>query len=256
MMTHATSSARRHAAFTIIELLVVMTVIVILVSISIPAVRAVSVGNSRRQAENQIRAMLVQARSIAIAQHRQTGVVFFEETAKYARPVRGGQTAMQIFIEDYDQAQYTPDPKNTVFVAYSPGRDYLPEGVRVAALNDDVSRGLMNGDEASASLGRTRAILFNAEGKLETRHGLARPDLSPANSPGKYPWAMGDWMFTTKRGSPSVGVSSPGVFIYDAIEYAEQNIPADQSGDIRRDAWIKHHSTVILVNGNTGGLIE
>ena len=256
MMTSPIAEGRRATAFTVIELLVVMAVIAVMATISVPAVRAISKGNNRVQAANQVRATISQARELARAQHRQVGVVFFEETAKYALPVRGGMTAMQIFVEDYNQAQYPHDPKNTIFVPYSPARSYLPEGIRVAMLNDDVSRGLMNGDEASASVGRTRAILFDAGGKLVTRHGLARPDLAPVNSPGIYPWAMGDWNFTTKGGNPSVGISSPGLFLYDFNEYLAQNIPTDSSGNAQRDAWIKRNSSVILVNASTGGFIQ
>jgi len=247
------SKLETRRAFTLIELLTVIAIITILTAITVPAVKALTADNTRLQAAGQVRAYLSQARAIALAQHRQAGVVFFDETPKYALPVHGDQTAMQLFVEDYDQAQYNPDPRNTVFVALSFARDYLPAGLTVATLNDDVARGVTTGDEASASLGRTRAVLFDVQGRLITRHGLARPDLS--GGAGSYPYALGDWLFTTKKGDPSVGISSPGVFLYDAQEFQAQNIPADHTGDAARGAWIKSHASLVLINANTGALL-
>jgi prepilin-type N-terminal cleavage/methylation domain-containing protein len=248
-------SPRRPRAFTLLELLTVIAIIALLTVLTVPAVKALSTDNARVQAAAQVRAALSNARALAIAQHRQAGVVFFDESPKYALPVHGTQTAIQLFVEDYDQSQYAHDSRNTVFVPYSPARDYLPAGLALATLNDDVTRGVTTGAEASASLGRTRAVLFDDQGRMTTRHGLARPDLAPSNSPGVYPWAMGDWLFTTKGGNPSVGISSPGLFLYDPQLYQAQNIPADHSGDAARNSWIKAHATAILLNANTGALL-
>ena len=248
-------SPPRPRAFTLLELLTVIAIIAVLAVITVPAVKGLTSDNTRYQAAAQVRAYLSQARALAIAQHRQAGVVFFDESPKYALPVHGSQTALQLFVEDYDQSQYAHDSRNTVFVPYSPARDYLPAGLAVATLNDDVARGVTTGAEASASLGRTRAVLFDDQGRMTTRHGLARPDLAPSNSPGVYPWAMGDWLFTTKKGDPSIGISSPGIFLYDPQLFQAQNIPADHSGDAARNTWIKANATAILINANTGALL-
>jgi prepilin-type N-terminal cleavage/methylation domain-containing protein len=262
-----TSSTRSHAApparpaprhaFTLIELLVVIAVIVILAAITVPAVRGLTTSNNRSQALNVVRSYIAAARSLALNGHRMAGVVFFEESADYARPASTGQTAMQLFVEDYDQAQYTPLAPNTVFVAHSHDRQYLPPNIRVAVLNDDPARGVMTGDDQSAAntRGATRAILFNAQGQMITRTGLARPDLG-AGAPGTYPRAYGDWNFTTKRSAhPNVGVSAPGVFLFDMNEYRAQNIPADVAGDAQRVAWIKQHADAVMVNAYTGTLL-
>src|SRR4051794_11708857 len=102
----------RRAAFTMIELLVVMAVIIILGAIAVPAAAAMGKDNSRAQARNQIRAVLAQARGLAIARHVQAGVVIFRETPKYSMPVHGDQMAMQIFVEEYDQSVAAGDTKN------------------------------------------------------------------------------------------------------------------------------------------------
>jgi prepilin-type N-terminal cleavage/methylation domain-containing protein len=247
-------SVEGRRAFTLIELVTVVAIMGAVAALALPAIGALTKDNSRAQAANQVRAYVSLARSLAIAQHRMVGVVFLEETGKYALPVHGGQTAMQLFAEDYEQAGYNCAAGNTVFVAYGPVREYLPAGIRVAALNDDAARGVMTGDEASATVGRTRAVLFDAQGRLITRHGLARPDLGTASA-GAYPWAMGDWNFTTKRGNASLGMSSPGILLYDGMAYEAAHIAPDHSGDGARNAWLKGHANVVLVNANTGALL-
>ena len=124
-------SGRARSAFTLIELMVVIGIIVILATLSVPTVRALTQNNSRAQAANQVRAMLSHARSLAVAQHRSVGVVFFEESAQYAGTgLHPNQTAMQLFAAEFDQGPYNPLPGTTVFTKVSNERDYLPAGVK------------------------------------------------------------------------------------------------------------------------------
>src|SRR4051812_39508316 len=115
----AATRRRAHPGFTLMELLVVITIIVLLIAIAIPAVKILGKNNGEAQASNTIRTFLANARALAISQHRQAGIVFFEETAANAPILHSGQTAMQIIIEDYNQAQHVPGPGNTVFIYYS-----------------------------------------------------------------------------------------------------------------------------------------
>jgi hypothetical protein len=125
------------------------------------------------------------------------------------------------------------------------------------ALNDDVSRGIMTGDDQSSSgtRGITRAVLFDPSGQMITRHGLARPDKGNGD-PGTYPRAYGDWNFTTKTGDMHMGVSSPGVFIVDMTDYAAQGFSAGRENDAARVDWIRRHASVVAVNANTGGILR
>jgi prepilin-type N-terminal cleavage/methylation domain-containing protein len=257
-------------AFTLIELLTVVAIIAVISVIAVPAIAALTKDNSRVQAGNQVRAYLSMARSLALAQHRMVGVVFFEETGDHALPVHGGRTAMQLFAEDFDQrraeyrtsgGKYPGDVGNTVFVAYSTAREYLPAGMRVAALNDDPARQAMTGDDKTATLSRpegtrgvTRAVLFDGQGQVIARHGLARPDQG-TGAAGTYPRAYGDWNFATKTGDSHMGVSSPGVFLYDAVGYAAEGFAGGRAGDEARNAWLKGHANVVVVNANTGALL-
>ena len=198
-------------AFTVIELLVVMAIIAIIATISIPAVRSISKNNDENQAGNIVRSMVSSARAIAIAQHRMAGVVFFEETANYSRPVNSSQTAMQIFVEDFNP----PAAANgvTVFVYYSTARQYLPNGIKLATLSDNMvagGSGINMAENNNASVNRTRAILFDSNGQLVTRFGLATYDPGPGGSnQGQYPTAFGDWRFLTPAGRFPDGLGIP-----------------------------------------------
>jgi len=89
-----------------------------------------------------------------------------------------------------------------------------------------------------------------------TRHGLARRNAPGPGTPGTYPTALLDWNFAS-QGTPnsdnsSDGISSPGLFLYDLAEYAAAGITTDAA----RSNWVKSHATVILINTNTGALLQ
>jgi prepilin-type N-terminal cleavage/methylation domain-containing protein len=233
-------------AFTLIELLVVIAIIALLAGITIPAVRSLSKSNDQSQSVDLVRSMLSNARAIAIAQHRMAGVVFFEETAAYSLPVNANQTTMQLFVEDYNQAQYAPlnPPAGVVFfVKYSTVRQYLPAGVKLAALTD-LGSNIETGDAASAN--SARAILFDADGAMLLRSGLLTPPPgSGGSNQGTYPTAYGDWKFTGLASQ-----SSPGFFLYSKTDYDAQ--PAGAG----RVTWLINNATVVIVNANTGGVLR
>jgi prepilin-type N-terminal cleavage/methylation domain-containing protein len=249
-----TQSFMPRCGFTLIELMAVVGIVILLAGITFPAVRTLTRGNAVSQAHNQISSYLIQARAIAMAQHRQAGVVFFRETPDHASPFHGGQIAMQIFVEDYDQ-QTVPahNPRNTLFMQYSTAREYLPAEVAVGALNDMPTKLVINEDSTG---GHNLTILFDSTGQLITRHGVARRNLPSSGTPGSYPWALADWHFasqgTVNSDNSSNGISSPGIFLYDAAAFESQPIAIGAAGDKARGEWIKKNASVITVNANTG----
>ncbi len=245
----------RERAFTLMELLVVIAIIGILVGITVPTVKNLTKSNDQSQAVNLIRAFISSARGIAVSQHRMAGVVFFEETGQYSRPVNSGQTAMQLFVEDYNQNYPTIVNGATVFVTYSSQRQYLPSNIKLAALNE--GGGTFTGENTSTAA--ARAILFDSNGQLLLRSGLATP--IPAGAPGTYPQAYGDWNFIfpdfkTVAGVAGNAFSSPGFFIYNKSDYDDQGLNQSSATDLARAAWIRQNSDVVTVNGFTGGVIS
>jgi hypothetical protein len=162
-------------------------------------------------------------------------VVFFEETTQYSRPAHSNRTAVQLIVEAYDQAPFSGYIGCEYFSA---ARQYLPEGVKLAALTDLTNNNVETGDTGGA-----RVILFDANGELVLRGGLVT--LPPAGDPGTYPMAYGDWHLDGTINARS----APGFFLYNKAEYDNQ--PNDQKIN-----WLKRNSTVILVNANTGGVLR
>ncbi len=253
------------AAFTLIELIVVVAIIAFLAAITVPAIKNISKGNDLGQAANVVRSMIANARSIAVSQHRMAGIVFFEETATYSNPVNANQTAVQFFVEDYNQVQWGAVPGVTVFVTYSTQRQYLPTNIKLATLNDTKTtiNSNVNTGESSIPGQLIRAVLFDANGQLLLRRGLATPDPNsgPLNTRGRYPFAYGDWNFLKPNGFDAFGVnglavnttgSSPGFFLYNKSDYDDQVFPSDQA----RAAWLAQHSDVLIVNAYTGNVIR
>lgn len=246
--------ALRGRGFTLIELLAVIGIIILLVGLSIPAIKSLSKSNDNSQAVNLVRSMITNARSIAISQHRPAGVVFFEETPTYSMPVNGGQTAMQIFVENYGQTNSAAGI--TEYTYYSSTRQYLPAGIRLAALTDIAAASVETGDATSSR--PARAILFDANGELVLRGGLGTAMATgPVPATGKYPQAYGDWGFVNRSsgllwsGAAGNAYSSPGFFLYNKAEFDAQ--PTDP---LVRAAWLKKNAGVVIVNGNTGGVLR
>jgi len=69
--------SRIRRAFTLIELMIVLSIIVIVVAMAIPVWSTLSGNNSVATATNQIAAMLGNARADALYNHQMTGVFFF-----------------------------------------------------------------------------------------------------------------------------------------------------------------------------------
>ncbi|HUO06994.1 MAG TPA: prepilin-type N-terminal cleavage/methylation domain-containing protein [Phycisphaerae bacterium] len=247
-------STRRNG-FTLIELLVVMGIVILLVAVSAPVLKTLSKSNSTASAANLVRAYLANARAIAISQHRQAGIVFFEETGAAGTLAHANQTAMQLVWEDADQTQYAPKPGNTVFVQYSNDRQYLPAGLQVATLNDDPTKQILTAQNTTGSA--CRFILFDPEGQMVLRSGITRPNVG-SSKPGQYPWMYGDWIRDASgaaKGSPGTAsnfASSPAILIYNKAEYDTETFATDA----QRSAWLQSNAQIIVINAYTGGVIR
>ncbi|MDQ3439619.1 MAG: prepilin-type N-terminal cleavage/methylation domain-containing protein [Planctomycetota bacterium] len=104
----------RSAAFTLIEVLVVIGIIVLLIALAIPALALISGNRSVDSAENNLSAMLGRARSDAIGLQVPTGVMFFIDNA-----TRGVMMA-----EVYDTGARLGDRQ--VYLELVGDRDFLP----------------------------------------------------------------------------------------------------------------------------------
>ena len=60
--------SERREAFTLLELLIVIGIIVVLAAITVPAIKGLTKSNDNGQSVNLVRAMLSSARAIAVSQ--------------------------------------------------------------------------------------------------------------------------------------------------------------------------------------------
>lgn len=242
--------------FTLIELLVVIGIIVILMLVAIPALNAIFANASLTMAENQLRAAISQARSLAIRDRRMVGLVFFEpdpgldQTAFKDRATQGDRTAYQFIVYDhadagidYFAAQIAINDAGTGSIAgvrtVYRAPEYLPRGLRVGTLDDAANKPLRT--EFSSADTKARAILFDSSGQLVLRNRMA------GGSGSRTEWYL--------RGDVDArqGVSSPGFVIYDTNKLRNS---VDITNSLSVYTWIFQNSNIYVINAYTGGIVR
>lgn len=113
----------RRAAFTLAELLVVMSIIIILVSVSAPALKGLMGGRSRSAAVGQMMGLLERARSTAL--EKGTGVYLGIVTEGGSLPP---EYAYARYILFRDRLDTDPGPPNQVYLPLTSWQQ-LPAGV-------------------------------------------------------------------------------------------------------------------------------
>lgn len=264
---------KESSAFTLVELLVVIGIIALLAGIMIPVVSTLTKGNSQKQAVNTISAYISAARTRAIAEGRQVGVVFFEDLQN------ANQTAIQICVERNTKLT-SGGVEFTSFDAADTRIEYLPRGIRVATLNDGASVGWANNTSPS---NKTRVIIFDAQGQLVLRNGLCVEEYAAGTyragtilrATGDSPkdiylslqdnnasaltntayWRIVPWHFDadyTDELRQSYGTSAPGIFVFDYNEFNNSGA----SNDTDRATWLQQNADILVINANTGAVIR
>src|SRR5687768_4420213 len=148
---HAAPSATPRArGYTLTEILVVIGLIVLLIAVAVPVLSALTGNRSTEAAENQVAAMVGQARAQAIALQKNIGVAFFVDPAsqRYTMALVGQQPGEQWVerLPDYD------------FVA-------LPSGTGVQLINDDQSVNPNVGPAGRDRYARIGVVMFDGRGE-------------------------------------------------------------------------------------------
>jgi prepilin-type N-terminal cleavage/methylation domain-containing protein len=236
--------------FTMIELLVVMSVIVILVSVAVPVLSKLSQSNKLTQARNMASAYIANARSAAIQAKRPVAAIFYEPSINpvtglpnYADTADPNQSVVMLAVASADQSG--AGPGNILFVAM-PGRSpvALPAGIKVATLDDS---SVFKQSESFDSTKNTRAIVFDANGQLLLRGGLKANASGAAGSSTRI---VGDWSF----GGGVNAVSSPGIVIYDGQKFRDAGMTSPSTSDAARSSWLQTNADILVVNVFTGNL--
>lgn len=241
--------SRRRPAFTLIEMMIVMGIIILAISLAIPAIRILTGSRSEQAAQNTVAAYVASARSDAVGLQDIEGVLF------YLDPATDRVTCVE--VEQSVLAVPTPpDVPGVVYLDLVAGvhplksRDPLPlpPGVRLMTIKDTVPRssGLsepfaLSGvaprylgynlyPPATSPMARLGGvILFQGNGRLFTgRYGFRFVNGGTATPLGSL--VFGSTVATTNW--PSNATASQGLFgqiafaMYDRETFLNQHDPS------------------------------
>jgi Tfp pilus assembly protein FimT len=246
------TSARRHA-FTLIELMVVIGIMIIILAVSIPGLKAMTKGNDVGQATSMVSSLIANSRSIAISQGRIAGVAFYEGNGGKA-----GQTQAAFVVEDL--ATTAADTNGTVHLMPLSGGtiQQLPRGAKIV--------GLDTADTSAANVGTlnigtaanvpARVVLFDEGGQLLVRANLLL-DLSGSTTIQSTKetlssWAS-DWNWASGW-SNTANPSTPAIVIYSDGEFQSAGMPGQDAST--QNLWLLQHAKVLVVNAYTGTVIQ
>ena len=247
----------KRTAFTMVELLTVLAIMVIVAAISIPAFAALFAGNNMVQAQNQLSAAVAGARTLAIQNHTDVALIFFEEP---------GHTAESAYA--YEQAFPGQSGGYSLYPLYlqpmlGESIQYLPKGVYVATLIGGTTNGglaLPPGvTTTTVPANANRAIVFDAHGHLVVVNSLNA--IWPETT--AVPAGSTNWGTITVNGSnqptgayvPTAndfGPSSPGFILFEPA-----NLPAaDTATQSALGTYLAANSDITMISTYTGNVIQ
>ena len=280
LLTPNSSGKSRRAAFTMVELLTVLAIMVIVAAISIPAFAAIFAGNNMVQAKNQLSVAVAGARTLAIQNHTDVALIFFEEP---------GHTGESAYAYEQASSGQSGSPSATTYFQPMPQESvqYLPKGVYIATLvGTSNSYGVYNSDTGfavppqqlpaiaggvatvyqpnSSAVGSNqaaplRAIVFDGNGHLAILSSMVLQEPEQIDQPGTtnpVTWWTGIGTGTTKTGE-AFGPSAPGFVLYEPANWPNP-LPNDPStgAPYTPGAYLAANSDITMVSTYTGNVIQ
>jgi prepilin-type N-terminal cleavage/methylation domain-containing protein len=264
------------AGFTLIEMLIVMGIMVLAITLAIPAIRILTGSRSEQAAQNTVSAFLARVRAEAIGLQRAEGVLFYIDLATdrvnlcqvFVTSARGGDVPGVAYLD------LVPDRDNLV----------LPRGILAWTMKDqaDTSTGAVDPFPAYRYLGYNlypnqnwtgfdRAlfggvILFDGHGQTTpVRYGFRFTDSSTGSVT-----LLGKFGYSTPGTNANWPDAVPNLYIRSQIGFVlvdrealhiVQGLTATPDGNPNTaeaviDPWIEANTTPILVNRYNGTLIR
>lgn len=291
---HAARRGGARLGFTLTELLVVVGIMVLMITLAVPAFRVITGGRSIDAAQNQVAALLARARTDAVALQEERGLLFYLDPAT-------GQVAAVLVRSRTDVAS-SPEP---VTLDLLPDRDglVLPTGISLQTIiNGAVTPGTPPTRTSDGFLGYNRVpgpavagrelavayggvILFDGQGRLESKsYQFAATEMTgPLTSRTKKWTQLGRLLYDVPSGGgdppgsqadfvtfvPAANApqSQVGLVLFESDGFTGQNFtPGDprvdsgvgsySSGEQAEEDWISANSIPFLVNRYNGTLIR
>ena len=214
-MRRACIQLRRAAAFTLIEMLVVIAIIVGVLAMTVPLVSTLNGSRSVGAGFNVFSAALAHARELAIYNHQIAGAFVYIDQST-------GRSAI-VYVEPTPLVGYPPPaplamPDLTLF----PGEDtvYMPPAVGVRVLNNNNAARVTPPDDRYLATG---AILFDQNGNVTYQNYNVAPTSTLGQRLG-LPAAAGGGAQTYQLNSLGAAV------IYDRTAFLDQTTSGTYSG--------------------------
>lgn len=231
------SKAPRRGGFTLTEVLIVIGLILLVITIAIPVMSALTGGRSVDAAQNQISAALARARQDAMALQEPHGIIFFPD------PDTGRVVLAEV---------YYPEFRNYVSrLELLPEREELelPVGIGCQVFPHADTGG---GAPPFPVVG---VIMFDGVGRVTSRSYYIKDEKNSITDQPNQLWKRLRLSGITP--TPKVGQTGPtvltqlGVLLFDQAAYADA--PAD---DNSKAAFLKDNATPLLLNRYNGALLS
>jgi|GEM_PF-5258833 len=138
-------------AFTLLELLVVISIIVLMLALSVPVVRSIEGSRSVETAYNRLAAALGHARQIALYYRQPAGIAIYYDTV-------GGSMAISYVSQQNPPTGITPDSR---YIDIVPNEESI-------ALPSGIGAQIYNGNGGADKYFSEGVILFDEHGQLAT----------------------------------------------------------------------------------------
>jgi prepilin-type N-terminal cleavage/methylation domain-containing protein len=261
----------RRRGFTLVEMLVVIGIIILFVTLAIPAISAITGTRSISAAENQISAVLARAREEAIGIQDYRGVLFYIDPRE--------DRVVAALVRPADLQGVVLGGVNVLLLDAVENRDYLmmPQGIRLHTLYDDPNCRYLGFNPVPASTENVRfggVILFDGQGRLVSKpYGFKWKSPDPTNPSNTIDSGIaalmkvvgGDNFVPTNGSALNPLRSQLGLILFDYAPFKSQSFTdgdpsldpnADYTSEKTEEDWLDTNSTPVLINRFNGTLIR
>ena len=240
--TSSVGRRRGRPGYTLTEILIVIGLIVVMIAVAVPVLNVLSGNRSTEAAENQVTAVLNQARAQAIALQKNVGVLFYVDPAS----------------QRYTMALVQ---QNGFYVDLLPDYDYVPlqTGTGIQLLHDDQSVAPSVAPSGRDRYVRMGVVMFDGRGQAIAAPYLISPNSSVAEVIDLKQILRDNGLNANEDYRTDEQLYSQlGLVIYDNEAFATQNFSKleKQRDEADECNWLDANAVPFVLNRYNGTLIR